>query len=84
MSQEKVNRYKEEKANRKQILKRQKRNKIIARVIGSVICVAIVGWIGFSVYDSTAKKIAASQTEVVLDAVSDYMQSLSADDNADE
>ena len=80
MSQEKVNRYKEEKAKRKEIMRKERRNRIIARIAGIVVCVAIVGWLGYSVYDSTAKKIASSQTEVDLTAVSNYLSGLTADD----
>lgn len=84
MSQEKVNRYKAEKANRKAILKKEKRKKIITRVVGTLVCVAIVGWIGFSIYDSAEKKAAASQTEVNLNAVTDYLSGLSAAEAAEE
>ena len=52
MSQEKVDRYKQEKANRKAILKKEKRMRIAGRILGIAICAAIVGWIGYSVYDS--------------------------------
>lgn len=78
MSQEKVNKYKEEKANRKQIMKRERRNRIIGRIVGTVICLAIVGWLGYSVYDSAAKKSAASQTEANLEAMQNYLGGLSA------
>lgn len=80
MSQEKVNKYKEEKANRKQIIKKEKRNRIIGRIIGAIVCLAIVGWIGFSIYDSTSKSIASSQTEVDFTAVDDYFSAMNADD----
>ena len=50
MSQEKVERYKKEKANRKKVLKREKIKKGILSVVGTIVCVAIVGWIGYSGY----------------------------------
>lgn len=81
MSQEKVNKYKQEKANRKQILKKQKRNRIIARIAGAIVCLAIVGWIGYSVYDSTAKKAAASQTDVDLSSLQDYLSGISSEED---
>lgn len=83
MSQEKVNKYKEEKANRKQIMKKEKRNRMIGRIIGAVICLAIVGWLGYSIYDSTTEKVASSQTEVNLTAVTDYLNGLYAEDTAE-
>lgn len=84
MSQEKVNKYKEEKANRKTILKRQKRNRIIARVISSVIGLVIVGWIGYSIYDRAMTNIKTSQTEVNLTAVNDYISALTAEDTEED
>lgn len=81
MSQEKVDRYKQEKANRKVILKREKRKRIAARIAGTVVCAAIVGWIGYSVYDSVEKKAATAQTEVNTSAVTDYLNSLTPDES---
>jgi len=48
MSQEKVNRYKEEKANRKETMKKQKRAGIIRNCIAGVVLVAAVAWVGYS------------------------------------
>lgn len=80
MSQEKVNKYKEEKANRKAILKREKRNRMIGRIVGSVIGLALVGWIGFSIYDKVVTGMETAQTEVKLDAVSNYLTGLNTAD----
>lgn len=80
MSQEKVDRYKHEKANRKAIMKKEKRMRIASRILGIVICVAIVGWIGYSVYDSVEKKAATTQTEVKVSAITDYLSGLTAED----
>ena len=53
MSQEKVNRYKEEKANRKELIakkkKQQARNKMIAIVVTVVLAVGAVGAIGLTI-----------------------------------
>lgn len=51
MSQEKVERYKKEKVNRKKIIKKQKRIKILIRVIVILIALAILAFIGWSIYD---------------------------------
>ena len=45
MSQAKVDRYKEEKKNRKQTMKKEKRNRVLARSLGVVIAAAVVCWI---------------------------------------
>ena len=52
MSQEKVNRYKEEKANRKQIMAKKKREKAIRRNAGALIAVVLIGWVGYSAVDA--------------------------------
>ena len=83
MSQEKVNRYKEEKANRKQLIKKQKRNRIISRIVGVVVCLAFVGWLGYSIYDTSTKNDAVSQTEVNLTAIQDYLSGLTAEETAE-
>lgn len=53
MSQEKVNKYKEEKANRKELIAKQKRqkarNKLIAIVVAVVLSVGAVGAIGLTI-----------------------------------
>ncbi len=53
MSQEKVNKYKEQKANRKELIAKQKRqqarNKVIAIVVTVVLAVGAVGAIGLTI-----------------------------------
>ena len=53
MSQEKVNKYKEEKANRKETIAKQKRqkarNKAIAIAVAAVLAVGTVGAIGLTI-----------------------------------
>lgn len=51
MSQEKVARYKDEKANRKKIIKRQKRKKLLIKILLIIIALAILAFLGWSVYD---------------------------------
>lgn len=49
MSQEKVERRKEQKLNMKKDVKKRKRNIIIARVVMAVVCVFILGWLVYSI-----------------------------------
>ena len=79
MSQEKVDRYKSEKANRKKTLKRTKIKRTAATIAGTAVCVVIVAWIGYSGYGFYQSKKAANptQTEINLDSVTDYFSSLS-------
>jgi len=50
MSQQKVDRYKEEKANRKKNIKKQKVRGAFSRIIIALVALAIVVYLGFSVY----------------------------------
>ncbi len=50
MSQEKVDRYKEEKRNREKIMKKEKRQWLAVKAGMSVVALALVAWIGASVY----------------------------------
>ena len=61
MSQEKVDKYKQEKANRKKTMDKEKLKKRLYILLGAVITAAFVAWIGWSVY--TEKKAAAVATE---------------------
>lgn len=79
MSQEKVNRYKEEKANRKEILKKQKMKARAIKGVCVVVLALIVGWIGYSVYDVAAEKKEDKEIVVNLDSINEYMADVSAD-----
>lgn len=79
MSQEKVNKYKEQKANRKEILAKQKRSKAIRKGVTGLICIALIGWIGYSAV--TTMKDYQPRRELTVDyqAVTDYMDGLQAE-----
>lgn len=77
MSQEKVDRYKQEKANRKQIMRKQKAMGIVRKLILAVVAIALVGWLGYSafdIYESGKERVVA---EVNYDAVTDYLNNMS-------
>ncbi len=52
MSQAKVDRYKEEKKNRAKIIKKEKRQLLAMKVGASAIAIAMVAWVGVSVYNN--------------------------------
>lgn len=56
MSQEKVDKYKKEKANRKKIMAKEKRIKRIYILLGTLVGIVFVVWIGFSVYNDYIKE----------------------------
>ena len=77
MSQEKVDRYKQEKANRKQIMRKQKARGIVRKLIRAVVAIALVGWLGYSafdIYESGKERVVA---EVNYDAVTNYLNNMS-------
>lgn len=78
MSQAKVERYKKEKANRKKIMKQEKIKSFIARIAGAIVCVALLGWIGYSGYSLWEESQPATKTEITLDPISDYLNGLSS------
>ena len=78
MSQAKVDRYKQEKANRTKIMKREKQKKLAAKIGACFVGALLVVWIGFSVYDKVHVETPKSY-EVNLDALAEYQNSLSVD-----
>ena len=80
MSQEKVNRYKEEKANRKEILRRERRNSLIRKIVFAVVSVALVVWIGFSAYYTHMENRDREMVVVNFDGITDYLESLTAEE----
>ena len=82
MRQEKVDRYKEKKARRHEIYKKEKRMLALEKFAGVLICAVLVVWVGYSVYG----KITAVQNEKVQETVMDTaaIDNYLADLNADE
>lgn len=52
MSQQKVDQYKKEKANRQQIMKREKFRTRLGVVLAAVVLIGLIGWFGVSVYQN--------------------------------
>ena len=57
MSQAKVDKYKNEKANRKKTNARNKVKRVIARIVAAAAVVALVGWGGYSTQISVLSAI---------------------------
>ena len=72
MSQAKVDKYKEQKKNRDKIMKREKRERILAEVIVCVVVVALIGWAGYSFYQNHKPTVVNTYT-VDGTALTDYM-----------
>ena len=84
MSQEKVNKYKEQKANRKETMKKQKRASLIRNVVAAVVLVATVGWVGYSGVTYIIRHQPRQEVGVNYTSVADYVESLTAEDTAPE
>ena len=79
MSQEKVTKYKEEKANRKTIMKKQKIGKITRNSILTVVLVAVVGWVGYSAVAYYQDNKPREAVEVDYAAIDEYVDGLNAE-----
>ena len=83
MSQEKVSRYKEEKANRKAMMKKEKRKHFFRKCVVGIVALGLVGWIGYSAYqvvttpDENAEVVT---TQMDVTAITDYLSSLNTTD----
>ena len=82
MSQQKVDRYKKQKNNREKIQRREKWELRLEKLSIAVVCIAMVGWIGYSAYDLVTREDPDAEQEVVttemdVTALTDYLSSLS-------
>ena len=80
MSQEKVDRYKEQKANRKEMMKKAKRAELIRNCVASVVLVAVIAWVGYSVVTYIIKHQPRPEVDVNYTSVADYVEGLNKED----
>ncbi len=87
MSQEKVEQSKKLKQDRKKIVKRNKVKITLAEIIGVLVMITIVCWLGYSIYEKyEAKQVEARRsivTEINLKPLSDYLTALATEGAAD-
>lgn len=76
MSQEKVDRYKKEKANRKQIMRKQKMMNAVRKMVLGVLALVLVGWLGFSAWGTYQESQPREVVEVNYDAIDSYLNQL--------
>ena len=76
MSQAKVDKYKAEKANRKETMAKEKRQKMLIKIIGSVIGIALVAWIGVSAGVSIYNSRPVDKIYVTTADLDDYLNEL--------
>ncbi len=76
MSQEKVERYKKEKANRKQTIKKQHMMNVVRKCVLSLAALALIGWLGYSAYDTYTSNQEREVVTVNYDALNTYLSGL--------
>ena len=81
MSQQKVDQKKLDKKNRKSILRKKKIEEFLSIAVASIFAIAVVVWIGYSVYNKAQTNAEANATYEYFDidtaAIQDYLSSLS-------
>lgn len=76
MSQAKVDRYKEEKANRKENMKKAKRQRILRNTVTAIVVVCIAGWVAYSGYHNYENNKPAQKAQVDYTSISEYIAGL--------
>ena len=86
MSQAKVDRYKEEKKNRKKTMKKENRQQRLVKFCGVLAAIVVVGWVGYSGYNSFVKGSTAAGKTYSVDtaAIDDFMQNLPGEETEAE
>ena len=79
MSQEKVAKYKEEKANRKAIMRKQKIARVARNSVMAIVFVAVVGWVGYSAVAYYQENKPREVVEVDYAALNEYTNGLSVE-----
>ena len=77
MSQAKVDKYKEEKANRQQIIRKQRIMNVVRKCVLTLAALALVGWLGYSAYDTYESNQERAVASVNYDAINNYLSTLS-------
>ena len=83
MSQAKVEKYKEQKANRKQTMKKEKVQSIVRNSIAAVVVVAALGWVGYSGVTTIIDNIPREEVKVDYNAISNYESALNGAETAE-
>lgn len=83
MSQAKVDQYKKEKANRKQTMAKEKRQKMLMKICGGVVLVGFVAWIGISTVDFIVENRPVETIYCETAEIDQYLDSLNADGTAE-
>ena len=78
MSQEKVDRYKKEKANRKQIMRKKKMENLLRKCVVGIVGLILVGWIGYSAYGTYESSRPKEEAQIDYSAFDELQNQLEA------
>lgn len=84
MSQAKVEQYKKEKANRKETIAKEKRQRMIMKICASVILVAMVAWVGISTADFIYESRPQETVYVQTTEIDNYLDALYAEETTEQ
>lgn len=79
MSQEKVAKYKESKANRKELMKKEKQARKIRNIVAGVVCLVLLGWVGYSGVTYLQENKPRQEVEVDYSAIDEYTENLAGE-----
>ena len=88
MSQAKVDYKKEQRKNIKKTIRKRKISHVIGMVVFVLIACGIIGWLGFSVYQTyteakASEPAARENIPIDLDAISDYISDIEPEEETD-
>ena len=76
MSQEKVDRYKKEKANRKKNMKKEKAYATLRRCMYGIVGLVLIGWVGYSVHNTYESNKKVEEVQIDYTSINNYTQNL--------
>ncbi len=79
MSQEKVAKYKESKANRKELMKKEKQARQVRRVVAGVVCAVVLAWVGYSAVTYLQENQPRQEVQVDYTAIDEYADTLAGE-----
>ena len=76
MSQEKVAKYKESKANRKELMKKEKQARQVRRIVAGVVCTVLLAWVAYSGVTYLQENKPRQEVEVDYTVIDEYTDNL--------
>ena len=76
MSQAKVEQYKKEKANRKEVVAKEKRNRMLGKICGGAVVCVLAAWIGISTVNAIKNSRPVETIYCQTDALDEYLNGL--------